>query len=332
MIDFEITDEFPTYIVSKNPLQFKDFIHELREHAHEWKEILLQKGALIFRGFPIHSADDFYQFIEALQLGSLVNYIFGDSPRNKVDNKIYTSTEMPAHFNLPLHQELSFVNQFPHHIYFYCQTPSERGGETTLGDARAIYQTLDPKVARRFQEKKLTYISHYYYNDKLLTLINRFVRSHKSWMEVFETNDKALVEKLCQSDDVEFEWLKSDWIKLKQHRPAVLTHPITQEKVWFNQAHLYDFNPKLLGLFHYLTTKLIYARPSTRLHEVTFSDGSSIERADLYHILDVLKEKTVKKTWQKGDVMVLDNILTMHGRAPFKGKRKILTALTKSSY
>ena len=107
-----------------------------------------------------------------------------------------------------------------------------------------------------------------------------------------------------------------------------MQHPLTNDAVWFNQAHLYDFNPRLLGMQRYLAAKLFYLRPGTLLHEINFVDGGKIKRKDLYHILDVLEHHTVKFPWVTGDVMVLDNILAMHGRAPFKGPRRVLTALT----
>ncbi|STX51417.1 Taurine catabolism dioxygenase TauD, TfdA family [Legionella busanensis] len=44
--------------------------------------------------------------------------------------------------------------------------------------------------------------------------------------------------------------------------------------------------------------------------------------------MDTLKNCTIAIPWQKGNMMVLDNILTMHGRATFKGLRRILTSLT----
>jgi alpha-ketoglutarate-dependent taurine dioxygenase len=65
-----------------------------------------------------------------------------------------------------------------------------------------------------------------------------------------------------------------------------------------------------------------------RLHEVFFADGSTIPLKDLYHILDVLDANTIYFPWKKGDVLVLDNILAMHGRAVFSGKRRILAAMT----
>jgi alpha-ketoglutarate-dependent taurine dioxygenase len=31
--------------------------------------------------------------------------------------------------------------------------------------------------------------------------------------------------------------------------------------------------------------------------------------------------------WQAGDVMVIDNILAMHGRKPYRGPRRIVVAM-----
>ena len=157
---------------------------------------------------------------------------------------------------------------------------------------------------------------------------NRFQRSHKSWTEVFETDCKEEVKKKCIENEFAWRWLCNDWLEIKQTRPALHTHPLTNETVWFNQAHLYDFNPRLLGVKRYIGAKLFYLRKTTRLHEIEFSDGSPLSRRDLYAILDNLEKNTVKFPWKKGDVLVLDNILSMHGRAPFQGKRRILTSLT----
>ncbi|KTD51027.1 TauD/TfdA family dioxygenase [Legionella quateirensis] len=328
MSDFQIEESFPTLITPKKHSKFNDVIEELQANKPKIEQLLLKNGALLFRGFPVNTPEQFSHFIETLKLGNFVNYQLGDSPRDKVINKVYTSTETPAAIHLPLHQELSYIKKFPRHIYFFCQIAPKHQGETIIADAREVYKSLKPEFIQCFQEKGLTYVSHYYYKDKLLRTLNRFARSHKSWMEVFETHDKAEVEDICRNNEVSFRWLRSDWIELKQKRPAVMDHPITHETVWFNQAHLFDFNPRLLGLLNYIGAKILYCRPSTSLHEIRFGDDSPIPRHYLYHILDVLDKKTVAYPWQNGDVMVLDNILAMHGRAPFKGKRRILTALT----
>lgn len=321
--------DFPAVITSENQIaSLGDFSSIIDNNRPMIEQALLKHGALLFRGFPVASANDFSSTITSLGFGKFVNYIGGDSPRDKVENGVYTSTEAPPSFHIPLHQELSFIKHFPRHIYFYCETPPIAGGQTIIADARRIYRAFDDVFVKKFEEKGLTYISRYYYKSKIMEWVNRLQRSHKSWTEVFETHQKNEVEQKCIANEFTWRWLHRDWLEIQQTRPAIYRHPLTQEFVWFNQAHLYDFNPRLLGLKRYIGAKLFYFRKTTRLHEIQFADGSRIPRKDFYYILDTLNENTVAFPWQKGDVLVLDNILAMHGRASFSGKRRILTALT----
>ncbi|MHB1947465.1 MAG: TauD/TfdA family dioxygenase [Gammaproteobacteria bacterium] len=329
MEDFNIEGTFPVVITpGRRVLNLDEFNQKLQENKPQLEQLLLKHGALLLRGFPVHCAAHFSDVITALNLGNFVNYIGGDSPRDRVENRVYTSTEAPPHFHIPLHQELSYIKNFPRHIYFYCEVEPLNHGETIIADARRVYEELDYGVKQRFQDKGLTYTSRYYYKSKIMQWVNQIQRSHKSWTEVFETTNKDDVEQKCIENEFAWKWLPRDWIEIKQTRPALLKHPQTNEDVWFNQAHLYDFNPKLLGWKNYVAAKLFYFRKSTRLHEIVHADGSHVDQKDLYHILDVLNQNTVAYPWQKGDVMVLDNILAMHGRAPFSGPRRILTALT----
>lgn len=327
-----MTDKFiihtgsPLIIEPKNPyLSLEEFHELLKEHNAFLKGLLLKHGALLFRHFPITNAEDFTASIRAMQTGTFINYIGGDSPRTKVTEGVYTSTETPPSMHLPLHNELSYVKHYPTHIYFYCAVPPIEKGETILGDARKIYASIDPKVRDRFIEKGIRYTSCYPYKNDWMHRINK---SHKSWVHVFETEDKQEVSRKCQENEIAYKWYKNDWIQIIQERPAVMAHPQTQEPVWFNQAHHFDFNPRFLGLSRYLGSKLFYYRKHTLLHDVAYGDGTKIPRRDLYHIFDVLDSHTVYFPWKKNDFLVVDNILMMHGRASFSGKRRVLTAMT----
>jgi alpha-ketoglutarate-dependent taurine dioxygenase len=297
----------------------------LNQENDFFKKNLLNYGALLFRNFPVHNEHDFTAVIEALQTGKFIDYIGGDSPRKIITKGVYTSTETPPSMHLPLHNELSYAKHYPSHIYFYCDTPPMENGETILGDARKIYQAIDKDVRERFIEKKLCYISCYPYKNDWMHRVNK---NHKSWIHVFETEDKREVERKCNENEISFQWTSHDWLKISQVRPSVISHPQTQEPVWFNQAHHFDFNPKFLGLWRYLAARVFYCRKHTLLHDVYFADNTKIPRQDLYHILDVLDANTIYFPWQKNDVLVLDNILMMHGRARFTGKRRVLTAMT----
>ncbi|HEX4353658.1 MAG TPA: TauD/TfdA family dioxygenase, partial [Polyangiales bacterium] len=277
-------ESLPLVLSPRQPIAREAFFEQLRSERASLKQRLLEHGALLFRGFPLQNADDFAGAIDALGTGAGIDYIGGDSPRTKIKGAVYTSTEAPADLKIPLHNELSFVQRYPKYIHFFCEiAPSERG-ETILGDARRIYRALDPEVRVRFIDKRLKYVSAYYGDSWLMDLLNRVQPSHKPWRDVFETTDRAEVERLCREHAFEFAWHRSNWIRISQTRPAAIQHDVTGEWVWFSQAHLYDFNPRLLGTWRYVGAKLFYARPHTRLHEIFHADGSAVKRRDLYHL------------------------------------------------
>ncbi len=319
----------PLVMEATRSFSFESFLEFLKGERETICKSLLQYGGVLLRGFPIEGSEGFNQSIQALGLGNPIQYIGGDSPRNKVKGKVYTSTEAPANFRILLHNEMSFVRNYPKHIYFFCDIAPKKGGATTLGDARRIHERVDADVRERFNQKGLTYISNFYQRDKLLDTINRYVRSHKTWMDAFETDDKKEVERRCEENGFGYEWREKNWLKVRYEAPATLTHPENGEKVWFNQAHLYDFNMRHMGLGNWLGAKLVYSRKHTIIHEIAYGDSSKIAKKDLYHVMDVLDRETISFPWQKGDLLVLDNVLAMHGRAPFEGPRRILVTMTR---
>ena len=49
--------------------------------------------------------------------------------------------------------------------------------------------------------------------------------------------------------------------------------------------------------------------------------------ATMEEIIEVYHQVAYVAPWQKGDVVLLDNMLTAHARAPFSGERKIVVAM-----
>jgi alpha-ketoglutarate-dependent taurine dioxygenase len=59
-----------------------------------------------------------------------------------------------------------------------------------------------------------------------------------------------------------------------------------------------------------------------------FGDGTPIDDAALRHIRETMFAQAVVNPWREGDVVIIDNVLTSHGRMPFAGQRKILLAMS----
>jgi hypothetical protein len=60
-----------------------------------------------------------------------------------------------------------------------------------------------------------------------------------------------------------------------------------------------------------------------------YGDGEPIEAAALEQIREAYQQTAVRFSWQEQDVLLIDNVLTSHGREPFIGPRKIVVAMTE---
>ena len=59
-----------------------------------------------------------------------------------------------------------------------------------------------------------------------------------------------------------------------------------------------------------------------------YGDGSPIEAEVLDTIRAAYREETRAFAWERGDVLMLDNFISVHGREPYTGERKVLVAMT----
>ena len=60
-----------------------------------------------------------------------------------------------------------------------------------------------------------------------------------------------------------------------------------------------------------------------------YGDGSPIEPSVLGELRQIYQQELVEFPWQTGDILMLDNMLTVHARRPYKGDRKIVTGMAE---
>ena len=275
---------------------------------------LYKHGAVLFRGFSIDTIEEFGAVVRAVQ-PRLMDYIEGDSPRTKISEKIYTSTEYPETYQISLHNELSYAHQWPSKIFFYCAVPPAQGGETPIVDCREVLQSLDSRLRERFISKKVRYVSNMHGGDRM----------GKSWQDTFETTDKSKVEEYLSAGGIDFNWDDEGGLHTSQVREAVVTHPATGEQVWFNQAE--QWHPSMLDQKNRRAMAALGIKEENLPHYASFGDGSALDEEELKQIRTLMREPAVYFPWQKSDLLVLDNVLVAHGRNSFKGPRKILVAM-----
>ncbi|HWS55377.1 MAG TPA: TauD/TfdA family dioxygenase [Pyrinomonadaceae bacterium] len=278
----------------------------------EVERLLLRHGAILFRGFRVAGADEFEQFARAVS-PDLLDYRERAAPRHEVGNHIYTSTEYPADQRILLHHEMSYSHNWPTKIWFFCAQAAREGGATPIADDRKVFPRLDPAIRELFTRKKVMYVRNY--GDGL----------DLPWQDVFQTSEKAKVEEYCRRSYTEFEWKEGDRLRTRQVRQAVATHPRTGDTVWFNHAHMFHQS----SLDAEVRASLAAEFGDDIPRDAFYGDGSPIEDAVLDEIRRVYRESAVTFRWQEGDILMLDNFLSSHGREPFAGPRRILVAMAE---
>jgi alpha-ketoglutarate-dependent taurine dioxygenase len=275
------------------------------------EERLLRHGAILFRGFGVGSAEHFHEVSRALY-PELLDYKERAAPRNEVSKKVYTSTEFPADQYIPLHHEMSYSHNWPTKIFFYCDQPARKGGCTPITDDRKVVDRIDPEVRQRFLEKKVMYVRNYGEGVDL------------SWREAFQTDDRAVVEEYCRKAGATVEWRDDDRLRTRSVRQVMVEHPQTGDKIWFNHAHMFHVSNLQPAVRESLLSEFA---PDELPRNAFYGDGTPIEDAVLEHIRQVYQDTAVAFPWEKGDVLLVDNILASHGREPFEGPRTVLVAM-----
>ena len=303
----------PLPLVVRPALERVDLVQWAAANTSFIDSYLLRNGAILFRNFGLATVAEFERLIETV-CGPLLDYSYRSTQRHVVSGRIYSSTEYPAHQSIPLHNENSYARTWPMKLSFFSMQVAEQGGETPLADSRKIYQRISPEIRECFERRGLMYVRNYGTGLDL------------PWQEVFKTSSKAAVEDYCRKSGMEFEWIGDSQLRTRQRCQVVERHPRTGEMVWFNQAHLFHVSRLATEVREWLLTAF---GEQNLPRNVYFADGSPIDAA----MLDESR-RSVRAvnciSLAAGDVLILDNMLTAHGRRPFIGKRKVVVGIAES--
>jgi len=279
--------------------------------ADEVQRLLLDRGAVLFRGFGLGTVDEFESAASALTSELYGGY--GDLPRVGASANIYESTPYPADQPILFHSESSHLASWPTRISFFCITPSSEGGETPLADTREIADRLAPDALAEFESKGLSYVRNFSGLDV-------------SWQQFFQTQDRDEVERKCADSGMEFEWSEDhETLRVRQPTAAVRSHPITGDRLFFNQIQLH--HPNYLPTETRESLRSMVSSDDELPRNVTFGDGSPISDDLAEHVIQTYWDTCVMFPWQAGDIISLDNMRSAHARMPFKGERRIAVAM-----
>ena len=285
----------------------QNFIAYLTDHVKELEDALTQYGAVLFRSFSTGPETMLSAAFGALY-GAALPYIYRSTPRTAAGEGVYTATEYPPSSEIVLHNENAYQRDWPMRLGFHCIKPAETGGQTTIADLSDITSKIGADIVDEFRRRGVLYVRNY---NGYLDL---------PWQVVFQTNEKAVVEKYCDTHELIYRWITSDHLRTEQVCQGAAKHPLTGEDLWFNQAHLFHVS----SLGNEVASSMLAAFPEDELpRNAYFGDGGHIDPAVLEHVRMAFAASAHDIDWMAGDVLVLDNMQTCHGRRAFKGSRRV---------
>jgi len=297
----------------------------LRDNREPLNTLILEAGAIVLRGFPLRDTDDFARMVEHFPSPAF-GYSGGAAQRNNLKGKVFETTHAAAHTTLCLHQEMSYLPHYPSQLAFFCQHPADTGGETWLGDMRRATKMLPQKFVQQVRERGVLYTRNWRAPGTKAEHI-LIEQQHRTWHESFYTTDKAQAEAACRGMGVEHTWEPDGGLTIRFRASGFINHPVTGEEVWFNQAHGQTMVPRNIGQDRYDLYQKFYPPGRLRPMNTTYGDGEPFDPADIEAVLDVMQAVTVAFPWHAGDMMLVDNIYTAHGRNSFTGKRDVQVSL-----
>ena len=128
-----------------------DWAHRSR---YDIEARLAATGALLFRGFPIDSAEHFAKFVEALGYPNFAYQGAGGNAvrENVVGDRVFTANESPPDRVIPFHHELAQTPVFPHRVLFFWNIPAATGGATPLLDSHRVYTRIRDQLPEFMEE------------------------------------------------------------------------------------------------------------------------------------------------------------------------------------
>jgi hypothetical protein len=306
-------DAFPLCLQAEDATDLTQSLAWLRENADALTEQSARHGAILFRGFPLNTAEDFNKFVMAFELP---NFPYEESLSNAVrinrTPRVFTANEAPPDVNILLHHEMAQTPIFPSRLFFFCEQPANSGGETPLCRSDVLLELLEkvcPEFVRDCETKGLLY------SNVMPGESDPNSGMGRSWRSTFRAATCEQAESRMISLGYSWEWLTDGCLRATTPVLPAVKELSTGRRAFFNQL--------------IAASKGWNDARNDPSKAITFGDGSPLNVETVHIAATLAEEISFEVPWQEGDVALVDNFAVMHGRRTFTGTRKVLASLVE---
>jgi len=293
-----------------------------RENKDQILADLQKHGALVVRDFELcKTPEGFERMWKALGMEACLDPLHSVAGRPVVSGKsaVYEAVNKPSRsqFYVGMHNEM-VGKRTVRRAAFVCFKAAEVGGEFIILDGMRMLRDMKPHVLQRLYDNKIRFSSAELpmgFMDKAGPL--------QPVLEPILRSVLGVVVDMKVDFEVEMFWNRVNGQRVIQAhappQPPVIEHPDTGLPTWFCNIHSHSalLRDERDGVLPETTG-------ASRLNksDVFYGNGEVVQEEDLRHVDEITKKNQVYVAMKEGDVVLVDNYRTMHGRNVFEGTRK----------
>ncbi len=264
-------------------------------------ELLKSHGVILFRS-PSASQQTFEGFTERLGQ-EFVKHGAAVRKSRSEDGRTQTVTKGSA--AILLHTELHFSPFSPDAMWFYCQSPAQQGGQTTVASGVELFNKLSASTQKLFLTKKIKY---------------KNIWEESSWRQYMPDFTKQQVIDYLESKNCRPHFDEDNCLVYEYITSATSKAP-SGETVFGNSIAIHSQYLKDVKLFQETDQKV--------RHGIAMENGEEIPEAIFAEIIEASESITQEVDWRAGDIVMLNNRTVLHGRRayPESGDREILVRM-----
>ncbi len=310
----------------QSPVEVGDFLESNKEIINDG----VKKGmSFYFKGFPVSNAKEYESALKKLNPNFLPYTGAKVRKESELSSVLYRPTSTPGFRKNFLHNEMAYQPEIPPIITVFCEQPG-RGGETLLGDQRAVWKSIRADYREKIVTKKLKFVRTLVNKSRTHDFMSNnfdFMATFPSWQNNFNSSDKDEVRNQLVTSGFEVDWTDKDDLIFSCVIDPFKEHPETGERMWVNNSHLFQLHPKVYGRLLYTMFKMYLSTSSRPMTTCLYGDGEKIEPEVITNILEATNNNEVPVALKKGEFIYANNWTCGHGRKTFSGERRLYFGL-----